>query len=227
MKTVQFVIIGASAVLFLSGCKSLQRGSSELTLDTCESITNMLRGFHQRSFPGSNWVCEAGVLRSLPGRGVDLITRGKYADFELTLEWKASRGANSGILYGVSESTTETYWSGAEMQVNDDANHPDGRTPNHSAGSLYDLIAPNDSKHLNPTGEYNLAKLVCKKGHVEHWLNGEKIVEYDWDSPSTRDIISKSKFKSAPKFMKRRKGHIAFQHHGDEVSFRNIRIRRL
>jgi hypothetical protein len=210
-------------------------------------LTSAFRGFHQDSFP-TNWVCEAGVLqvrpapsvnppveefittpavlRSIPGASVDLITREKFKDFELDLEWKVARGANSGVLYGVSEETKETYWSGPEMQVNDDPNHPDGRTPNHSAGALYDLIAPGPNKRLKATGEWNQTRLISRNGHVEHWLNGEKILEYDWDSPVTRKIISESKFKDAPLFMKDRNGYIALQHHGDEVSFRNIRITR-
>jgi hypothetical protein len=207
------------------GCKSASPHESPLVLNTCPELTGAFRGFHRDSFP-TNWVCEGGVLRSIPGTSVDLITREKFKDFELDLEWNVARGANSGVLYSVSEETKETYWSGPEMQVNDDPNHHDGRTPNHSAGALYDLIAPGPNKRLKPTGEWNQARLVSRNGHIEHWLNGEKILEYDWDSPATRKIISESKFKDAPLFMKDRNGYIALQHHGDEVSFRNIRITR-
>jgi hypothetical protein len=207
------------------GCVS-QRPQAVAELKTCEGLTNFFRGFHQQGFP-TNWVCENGVLRSLKGASVDLITREKFKDFELELDWKVARGANSGILYGVSEETPDTYWSGPEMQVNDDPNHPDGRTPKFSAGSLYDLIAPNDSKKLFPTGQFNHVRIVSRKGHVEHFLNAVKVLEYDWDSAATRDLIAKSKFAKEPHFMKERNGHIALQHHGDEVYFRNIRIRRL
>jgi hypothetical protein len=209
----------------LVGC-STTKSPGALVLNNCESITNTFRGFHQQSFP-TNWICDGGILKSIKGPGTDLITREQFKDFELTLDWKVTKRANSGILYGVSEATTDSYWSGPEMQINDDPNHPDGKTPRFSAGSLYDLIAPNDSKKLFPTGEWNHVRLVSKNGHVEHWLNNAKIVEYDWDSAATRALIAKSKFASQPLFMKDRKGHIALQHHGDEVHFRNIRIARL
>jgi hypothetical protein len=217
-----------AAWLAASGCHSATPpGREEIVLDTCERITNAFRGFHRASFPAGYWTCQDGILRSIRGQRIDLITRDKYEDFDLELDWKLPPGGNSGIFIGVSEATPETYWSGPEMQINDDLVNPDGQTPKTSAGSLYDLIAPNDRKRLLPTGQYNHAGVISRRGHVEYWLNGAKILEYDWDSPAMRKLIQESKFKDAPYFMKDRNGYIGLQSEGDEVLFRNIRIRRL
>ncbi|MGO8701260.1 MAG: DUF1080 domain-containing protein [Limisphaerales bacterium] len=211
-----------------AGCRSsANSGREELVLDTCERITNAFRGFHRDSFPVGYWTCEDGVLRSIAGKRIDLITREKFEDFDLQLDWKLAPGGNSGIFIGVTEATAETYWSGPEMQINDDVVNPDGQNPKTSAGALYDLIAPNEKKRVHPTGQYNHARVLSRAGHLEYWLNGEKIVEYDWDSPAMRDLINASKFKDAPFFMKNRDGFIGLQSEGDEVWFRNIRIRRL
>jgi hypothetical protein len=218
------VIVGIS--IFLVGCASSSSAAHWIVLFEGKG-TDAFRGFRTKEFPSSSWTVQQGALRSVPGRGVDLITREKFTDFDLELDWAVSKGANSGILYGVSEETSETYWSGPEMQVNDDTNHSDGETPKYSAGALYDLIAPNASKKLNPTGEWNHARIVSRKGHVEHWLNGAKILEYEWSGAETLGLIAQSKFKTAPDFMKHREGYVALQHHGAEVRYRNIRIRRL
>jgi hypothetical protein len=212
-----------------AGCRSssVSSGQRELVLDTCERITNAFRGFHRDSFPVGYWTCDDGVLRSIAGRRMDLITREQFADFDLQLDWKLAPGGNSGIFIGVTEATAETYWSGPEMQINDDVVNPDGQNPKTSAGALYDLIAPNEKKRLYPTGQYNHARVLSRGGHVEYWLNGKKIVEYDWDSAAMRDLIKASKFKDAPFFMKERNGYIGLQSEGDEVWFRHIRIRRL
>ncbi|ACB76635.1 3-keto-disaccharide hydrolase [Opitutus terrae] len=195
--------------------------------ETCEAIRAGFRAFRHDAFPEGKWTCEAGVLRSVKGQRVDLITRGEYQDFELELEWKVSFGANSGIMYGVTEAATETYWSGPEMQINDDPHHPDGLQPKTSAGGLYDLIGPSDRGAFKPTGDYNHIRIVSRSGHVEHWLNGIRVVAYEWDSPELRALIQQTKFAQAPLFMKQRRGHIALQSEGDEVWFRHIRIRRL
>ncbi len=181
------------------GCHTARPAVHEdMVLDTCEGITNAFRGFHRDLFPAEFWTCEDGVLRSIKGKRIDLITRAKYQDFDLEMDWKLTPGANSGIFIGVTEATSETYWSGPEMQINDDVLNPDGKTPNTSAGALYDLMAPNELKRLKPVGEYNHAEVVSRGGHVEYWLNGAKILEYDWDSPAMRELIGKSKIKDAP-----------------------------
>lgn len=201
--------------------------STDETFDTCESIRANFRAFHGDAFPEGKWACTDGVLSSVPGKRVDLITRAEYEDFELELEWKVAHGANSGVMYGVTEAGTDTFWSGPEMQINDDPHHPDGLQPKTSAGGLYDLIGPTRRDLLKPTGEFNHARIISRDGHIEHWLNGVKVVAYEWNSAELRALIKETKFATAPLFMRSRKGHIALQSEGDEVWFRHIRIRRL
>jgi hypothetical protein len=110
--------------------------------------------------------------------------------------------------------------------VLDDEKHPDGKNPKTSAGALYGLIAPTN-KTLRPVGDYNSVRLVVRNGHVQHWLNGRKVVEYDLGSDTLKSLIAQSKFKDYPRFAQNREGYIALQHHGDEVWYRNIKIRAL
>jgi len=190
--------------------------------------TDKFWAYGQKTFPSDIWVIDGDALKTTPGKSVDIITKDKYKDFELEFEWKVSPGANSGVMYRVAESETEPAWhTGPEMQILDDAKHADGKTPKTTAGSLYALIAPNDQKKLKPVGEFNSAKITMKNNHVEHWLNGAKVLEYEWGSPEVKALIAKSKFAPMPKFMAESSGHIVFQHHGDQVWFRNIRVRKL
>jgi len=186
------------------------------------------RGYRRETFPAKCWVVEDGSLRTIGGcdnsEQVDIITKSKYVDFELELEWRVAPGANSGIIYLVSEDEDQTWKTGPEMQVLDDEKHPDGKIPRTSAGSLFDLIAP-ENKTLRPVGQYNLSRIVIKGGHVEHWLNGKKILGYDLHSDSLKSLIAQSKFKSYPRFAQNTEGHIALQFHGDDVWYRNIKIR--
>jgi len=188
------------------------------------------RGYRRDTFPAKCWVVENGSIKTVAGCDkadqVDIVTRNKYQNFELELEWRVAPGANSGSIYLVSEEEDQTWKTGPEMQVLDDEKHPDGKLPKTSAGSLFDLIAPTD-KTLRPVGQFNNSRIVIKKGHVEHWLNGKKILEYDLNSDSLRSLIGESKFKSYPRFARNADGYIALQFHGDEVWYRNIKIRAL
>ncbi|HEY6802850.1 MAG TPA: DUF1080 domain-containing protein [Pyrinomonadaceae bacterium] len=192
--------------------------------------TSEWRGFRRESFPAKCWVVESGAIKTVGGCDkadqVDIITKDKYRDFELELEWQVAPGANSGIVYLLSEDQDQTWKTGLEMQVLDDEKHPDGKKPSTSAGSLFDLIAP-ANKMLRPVGEYNRARVVVYLGHVEHWLNGNKVLEYDLDGLVLKDLIAKSKFKGFPGFALNQEGYIALQYHGDDVWFRNVRIRSL
>jgi len=187
-----------------------------------------LRGYNMKTFPADKWILDGGALKTVPGKATDLITKEKYKDFELELEWKVAPGGNSGVMYRVAELEKGASWfTGPEMQILDDDKHGDGKNPKTSAGALYALIAPNAKKKLKPVGEFNQAKIVFKDNHVEHWLNGEKIVEYTWGSDEVSALVKKSKFADKPRFMKEGEGHIVFQHHGQEFWLRNVRVRSL
>lgn len=188
--------------------------------------TDAWRGYNQAGFPGDVWKVENGVLRALPNlRGGDLITKDQYENFELTLEWKISPGGNSGIIYRIAESSAPSYTSGPEMQILDDSANRD-KPAKTLSGALYDLIAP-QQKVLMPVGEFNKVRLLVRGNHVEHWLNGAKVVEYELGSKHLQDLIAGSKFKDMPNFARVAKGYIALQYHNSEVSFRNIKIREL
>ena len=188
--------------------------------------TDAWRGFKRADFPAKGWVVENGTLSPVVGGDrVDLITKDVYKDFDLELEWRVGPAGNSGVMYDVAETDAETYHTGPEMQVLDDIGHKDGKDSKTSAGSLYALVGPT-GKVLKPVGEWNKARLVKKGNHVEHWLNGTKVVEYELGSPALTALIAGSKFKDWPRFAKEGQGHIVLQHHDDDpASFRNVRIK--
>jgi hypothetical protein len=185
------------------------------------------RGYKMKSFPDQSWKVEDGALKTIKGgNGSDIVTKEKYDNFEFELEWKVAPGANSGIMYHVSEDADAPYETGPEMQVLDDNLHADAKDPKTSAGSLYALIAPKNKK-LKPVGEWNRVRLVVRGNHAEHWLNGAKVVEYELGSRDLNRLIGESKFKDMPRFAKETSGYLDLQHHGDEVWYRKIRVRRL
>ena len=200
-------------------------GSGWVTLFDGTS-TDAWRGYKEAAFPSSGWAVEDGALHAVAGGHVDLITKEKFGDFELELEWKVAPGSNSGVLYRANESNEYIWQSAPEMQVLDDDKHADGKDPLTSAGSLYALIAPT-GKTLKPVGEWNSVRIVAKGNHVEHWLNGKKVVSYERGSDALAKLIAASKFASMPDFAKETEGYIGLQNHGDDVWFRKIRIRRL
>ncbi|MCH2181654.1 MAG: DUF1080 domain-containing protein [Mariniblastus sp.] len=175
---------------------------------------------------GAGWKCENGVLTFDGSGGGDIVTKESFGDFELTFDWQVAEGANSGVMYRVSMGDGAPYLSGPEYQILDDAKHRDGRNELTSAGSLYGLYKPS-GKQLKPVGQWNTAKIVLRGDHVEHWLNGKKVVDVELSSDDWNQRVADSKFANWKKFGKNRTGRICFQDHGDEVAFRNIQVTRL
>jgi hypothetical protein len=214
-----------AAVGALGGAKADAAGKAGSRVLFDGKSTDAWRAFKRDDFPSKGWVVENGTLKTVVGGDkVDIVTRDAYKDFELDLEWRVAPGGNSGVFYDVAETQAEGWHTGPEMQVLDDARHKDGQTPKTSAGSLYALIAPS-AKVVKPAGQWNQARIVKKGSHVEHWLNGTKIVEYELGSPALAALIADSKFKDLPRFAKEGQGHIALQHHGEEAWYRNVRIK--
>tara|TARA_B100000745_G_C20036976_1_gene353221 strand:- start:133 stop:786 length:654 start_codon:yes stop_codon:yes gene_type:complete len=184
-----------------------------------------LRGYKQSGFPDS-WEVVDGTLKTVPGHGADLISEEVYKNFELELEWKVPKGGNSGIFYFATEEGNYIWQSAPEMQVVDDEKHTDGKNTLTSAGALYALIAPS-ANVVKPVGEFNQVRIKVKNNHVEHWLNGTKIVEYVYGSDMMWDLVEKSKFNKMPLFAKASEGHIGLQGDHGLIWYKNIRIRRL
>ena len=175
---------------------------------------------------GAGWKLKGGVLTFDGSGGGDIVTRESFDNFELTFDWKVNRGANSGVMYRVSMGDGAPYLSGPEFQILDDANHNDGRNEKTSAGSLYALYKPS-GQQLKPVGQWNTAKIVLNGNHVEHWLNGKKVVDAEIGGDDWNERVAASKFRNWEKFGKNKSGRICFQDHGDEVAFRNIHVKRL
>lgn len=168
---------------------------------------------------GSGWMIKNGVVhrKSLSG---DIITKEKFKDFELTFEWKISEAGNSGIKYRTRGSL------GLEYQVLDDLKHRDNKNPTHRAASLYELVAAPDSKPLEKVGEWNKGRIIAKGNQIEHWLNGEKVVEITWGTDDWKQKFQKSKYRKNEGFGSW-EGPILLQDHMDPVWFRNLMIKRL
>jgi hypothetical protein len=156
----------------------------------------------------------------------DLITNDKYENFELQIDWKIAPKENSGIIYMVTEDNGATYESGPEYQLIDDEGYPDKLKDVQFSGANYDMNPPT-AKVVKPLGEFNHTKIVINKGHVEHWLNGTKVVDYQLWTPEWEQTKAKSKWRDVKTYGMSKIGHIALQDHGGGVWFKNIKIKPL
>ncbi len=176
--------------------------------------------------PGSAWKVINGEIVLVHNGVGDLVTTGEFGDFELSVEWKVEDVTNSGIMYRVGLMESTTWRTGPEYQVLDNHKATDIHDPKHLAGAMYDLVAP-PADYTRPVGEWNLARIVVQGWHVQHWLNGVKIVDVDLASPEGRSLIAHSKFRSMPLFATLSRGHISLQDEDHSVWYRNIKIREL
>lgn len=201
-----------------------ESGSSWTKLFDGESLTGW-RGYKTEA-PGAGWTVADGAIVYTGKGGGDLITAKEYGDFELSFEWKVAVETNSGVIYRVGLGESAPYITGPEYQVLDNEKAQDNKQQNHLAGSLYDLALESNAK-TKPVGEWNTARIRVQGWHVQHWLNGEKVVDVDLASPAGKALIAASKFKDWTKFASLQRGHIALQDHGHWVSFRALKIQEL
>ncbi|ULQ53528.1 3-keto-disaccharide hydrolase [Flavihumibacter fluvii] len=237
--------------LFISGILSIGSNAQDNSLSTQQKKDGWVRLFDGKStagwkgaflpeFPSKGWQVADGQLMVEPSEGKesvnggDIVTVNSYGNFELLVDFKLTEGANSGIKYFVDPAqpvpSNPRSAIGLEYQVLDDARHPDavlGRDGNRTLGSLYDLIAAPKDKPLNPVGQWNTARIISKNNHIEHWLNGRKILSYDRDSEEFRKLVAISKYKDITGFGMVKEGRILLQDHGNRVYFKNIYIRNL
>jgi Domain of Unknown Function (DUF1080) len=184
--------------------------------------------FRGKDLP-DKWKVVEGALVISPKNGKnggDIVTDDEFDNFDLTFEWKVTSGANSGVMYRVSETENAPFFTGPEYQVLDNKKHPDGRSKLTSAASCYALYAPSEDA-TKPVGEWNKARILVNGNKVEHWLNGKKVVEYEFGSDDWTTRVGKSKFKEWKKFGTMKKGKIDLQDHGDEVHYRSVKIKAL
>jgi len=183
------------------------------------------RGYKTDKVP-SGWTITDGLLAK-DGSVGDIVSKDEFGDFELELEWKIAEAGNSGIFYRGTEEYDHIYWSAPEYQLLDDIKAADNKTRLTCAGAAYALY-PSPAGHLKPVGEWNRTRILAKGSHVEHWLNGVKLLEYELWSPEWEAKVKSSKFAMYPNFGRAKKGHIGLQgDHSGALAFRNIRVREI
>jgi hypothetical protein len=249
MKTTTFLLL----FIFFISLTAFSQGNSQKSEDNKLSpsevssgwkllwdgkTTNGWKSATGENFPTKGWKIENGVLTVLSANGAesanggDIITTAKYSNFELKVDFMLTTGANSGIKYFVDPDLNKGSGSaiGCEFQILDDAVHPDakaGVNGNRTLASLYDLIPAKTDKPFKGIGQWNQALIKVNGTHVEHWLNGVKVVEYERNNQMWRALVACSKYKSWPAFGESESGYILLQDHGDQVHFKNIKIKPL
>ncbi|MCB8994810.1 MAG: DUF1080 domain-containing protein [Bacteroidales bacterium] len=243
MKEIKSLSLLLFALLFsLASCKPKTEQNSQTNTENCLSKDEINKGwkllfdgktmdewrsFHSDSISG--WTIEDHCLTGL-GAGADLtgdiISRDSFSNFELSIEWKISEAGNSGIMFHVLEDGhSTTYETGPEYQLIDELNFPEHLEDWQKTGANYAMDPASADKILNPAGSFNSTRILVNKSHVEHWLNGKKIVEYELWSPEWKDKVAAGKWKDYPDYGLAETGHIALQDHGSKVWFKNIKIR--
>jgi 3-keto-disaccharide hydrolase len=187
--------------------------------------TSAWRGYRSPMFP-AGWKIVDGVLTKT-GEVGDILTKDQFGNFELALDWKLSPGGNSGIFYRGTEEYDHIYWSSPEYQLLDDAGHPDGQSRLTSAGSYF-AVYPSPPGIVKPADQWNSTLIVVNGNRVQHWLNGQKLLEYELGSPDWEARLKASKFNPYPNYGRAKRGHISIQgDHAGTLSIRNVRIKEL
>lgn len=246
------ILMCVFATVLFAGCQSKKEGdeAAETTTPSTVAEPNELSEAEQADgwkllFNGENmdgwrtykgreqdsWEVVDGTLHCKPEgaaeKRADILTVDQYDDFDLVFDWKIAPTDNSGVIYRATEEFDQAYLSGPEYQVIDDKGYPDPLTATQTSASNYDMHAAPDDKPINPPGQWNTGRIVAKGNHIEHWLNGTKVVEYEINSPEWKELKEGSKWKDAAGYGASPKGHIDLQDHGGEVWYRNIKIKTL
>jgi len=217
------IVVGASpAAEPVSGLSAAEQADGWTLLFNGRDLSQW-RGYRMDSLPTA-WGVRDGIVDKV-GEAEDIITRREYANFDLRWDWKIAAGGNAGVFYRGTEEYDHIYWSGPEYQLLDDAGHPDGKSRMTAAGSDY-AVYPSPAGFLHPAGTWNSSEIIVNGHHVEHWLNGHRMVAYDLQSPDWTARVKVSKFSAWPHYGLAASGHIGLQgDHPGELQLRNLRIK--
>ncbi len=237
IKNVQLLIV---AILFFQCATATSQHKKKDKIEKTQIVlfdgtsTDAWKDIKSDNFPEHGWVIKDGILTVLAKTeehegGHDIVTKDQFSNFVLELEVLLSEGANSGVKYMIVDTYKgkEGNYLGLEYQLIDNERHPDaklGRNGNRKMATLYDILPTRENIKINPAGEWNKIKIVSNKKRVEHWINGEKAVVFTRNSDSYKELVRLSKYNKLENFGGQKQGHILLQGHGNEVSFRNIKI---